>query len=237
MNNSKEFYLSEPIHPVIQGEGLNIGKKMILIRLHLCDIQCPGCDSYHTWDNTRISKHKRRITVDSLIEQVAQISNLLSINHIMFTGGEPHLQQEQILEFVTRTLYTFDIETTGAKEWSLLYPYSHRIYFDLSPKIGSLYPGRNIGSYQFFEKKNSDKFSYTIKVVTSRENWDKDYDQIKLFQQRYNVPDEKIILMPMGTTREQILVETPFLVDKAFENRFQFSPRLHILMFNNQRLV
>ena len=198
-----------------------------------------NCDSYHTWDKTRFSKDTFEITEQSLALHLTELFQTHKVNKLIISGGEPHLYQTQILELIKLLPdnIIFDIETTGMKNWDLLIPYFNRVHFDLSPKIGSLVPGINIKKYNIFTSEFLNKAWYNVKVVTNQFNFDKDINVIKDFQDKYNIPNNKIYLMPLGTTREEMIKESNFIIDKCFEYEYEFSPRLHILMFDNQRLV
>jgi organic radical activating enzyme len=231
-----DLYLSEKPHIVIQGEGENILKPMIAIRCHICNIQCPGCDAYHTWDKTRISSDRYRISVKDLAEELKQIYLEKGIYHLMITGGEPQLQQEEIKELmeILPVFYQFDIETTGQRDWQILKLFWDRIYFDFSPKIGALTPGIEIKEYLAF---NNLPPNFGLKVVCSKENFDANLSEVKEFQNKYKINNNRVYLMPLGMTRDEVVEQLKFLVPKSIENHFNLSPRLHILIYDNQRLV
>lgn len=83
----------------IQGEGLKIGIPSVFIRFPGCNLRCPWCDTKYSW------------------EEEPQFSfkdvNLLS-NEVVFTGGEPLLNQDLILDFIQKHPdLNYTIETNG----------------------------------------------------------------------------------------------------------------------------
>ena len=232
--------LSEICHPVVQGEGELIGRKMILMRVFGCPIQCPQCDSYHTWDKTRLTEYQKEYTPKQLAKELFSEMQKYSIDTVLITGGEPQMYREQLAvmidELKKMSKYDpvyFDIETTGSVSWPDEIRTNEYVHFDLSPKIGSLEAKAKIKDWKLFE--NLPEW-YNLKVVTSEATWETDKESILQFVEKYDIPDHKIYLMPLGTTREEMIKESAFVVDKAFEMNWQFSPRLHIFIFSNSRL-
>jgi len=226
--------LSEPIHCVIQGEGLNVGKKMILLRTSGCNINCPDCDSKHTWNyvDKKWSIKELKKELEILREKYHDLS------HILITGGNPELYYSEIVELVSNlgnTYYwSFDFEVPGLISWVNLSSYFNRIFFNVSPKIGALYNNEKVFNYNFFKML---PLNFIVKIVVSKNTFNEDLKRINNFMKKYNLSPKDIYLMPFGTNREQIYTESQFLIEKCFELGFNFTPRLHILIYDNKKLV
>lgn len=249
--------LSEPPHIVIQGEGELMGTKMLLIRLHGCNVKCNSCDSFHTWDEKRLSTTIQEYRVVELAKILNDILVKNEIQWLMVTGGEPQLWRKEILELYEQIRLLqkvnkkflpplhLEIETTGMMDWSLFHKADTYIHFDLSPKIGSLYNSKMKKdiNYKFFDTlgtvKNDLMFmpQWNVKIVCSKKNWKNDLQAIKHFQKKYKIENDKIYLMPFGTTEEVVKEESKFLIEKCIKYKFNFSPRLHILIYGDKRLV
>lgn len=249
--------LSEPPHIVIQGEGELMGTKMLLIRLHGCNVKCNSCDSFHTWDEKRLSTTIQEYRVVELAKLLNIILVKNDIQWLMVTGGEPQLWRKEILELYNQIKILrmtsknilhgirLEIETTGMMDWSMFSKIDSYIHFDLSPKIGSLYNSKMKKDidYKFFNtlrgQKNGTMFfpEWNVKIVCSKKNWKNDLQAIKDFQKKYKIENDKIYLMPFGTTEEVIKEESKFLIEKCIKHKFNFSPRLHILIYGDKRLV
>lgn len=94
------------VYPTIQGEGVQAGVPMVLIRLQGCGVGCPWCDTRETW---RISPETRLSSLDSLIasdvpaawaeaspDEVAAFARSVSppaFHMALVTGGEPADQE------------------------------------------------------------------------------------------------------------------------------------------------
>ena len=87
-----------------QGEGLYSGYKSLFIRLSGCNLACSFCDTQH-----------QKYTLTS-IEEIKIIILDSNIQYIVITGGEPLLQQQQIILLLKQLeLQNFHItiETNG----------------------------------------------------------------------------------------------------------------------------
>jgi 7-carboxy-7-deazaguanine synthase len=87
----------------IQGEGPNIGKPTLFIRLSGCNLNCPYCDTKYCFTESKRIEKKKIIDI---------IKN--SDKMICFTGGEPLLQKNEVYEIVTFfSKKEFEIQTNG----------------------------------------------------------------------------------------------------------------------------
>lgn len=230
MKKENKIYLAEEPHYVLQGEGNLIGKKMLLFRVAGCDIKCKDCDSKHTWysmDNLNYSMGElEQIIKDKYKEK--------QFEYVMITGGAPSLYMEFIYKLIKRNRkLKFQIEDAGDKDWSKFKKFKN-VWFSFSPKIGALEGHTNIIEWKAFEKKIK---NYICKIVVDKNDWINNYNSIRKLQIKYNIPNSKIYLMPIGTHVNEIQDQCQFLIDKCFEYDFNFSPRLHVLMFDNKRMV
>jgi len=225
-----KIFLSEPPHRVIQGEGNLIGKKMLLFRVAGCHIKCHNCDSAFTWS--------QKSDISYTIEQFREYINIerakRHFDFVMITGGSPSLYQEFLnYLFITCSNFNFQVEDAGDKSWYEFRNFEN-VYFSFSPKIGALQGTTEINEWNAF---NHLPKNWLCKIVVDKNDWENNYTNIKQFQEKYCIPNEKIYLMPIGTHVSEIQDQCQFLIDKCFEYNFNFSPRLHVLMFDNLRGV
>ncbi|WP_048151384.1 7-carboxy-7-deazaguanine synthase QueE [Methanolacinia paynteri] len=96
------------IFPSIQGEGPYQGIPSAFIRLSGCNLRCRWCDTPKTQDGSS----GEEMTVDEVFGQVKK----LGLSHVCITGGEPLIQQDELLSLL-RDLhedgYIVEIETNG----------------------------------------------------------------------------------------------------------------------------
>ena len=215
----------------IQGEGPNFGKPAIFLRTAQCNLKCTWCDTKYTWDwkNYDYTKEVKEMTIEEIKEQLID----LEIKHLVITGGEPLLQQDDLadlLSFLKPDFYV-EIETNCT-----ILP--NKMLTDLvdqwnvSPKTENsgnpleLY--ENDECYYFFANQENCFFKYVV------EN-ESDIPEIKKFVTKYNIPENHVQLMTQASTKEEISAREKSISELAKVNNFLFSPRLHVAMWGAQR--
>jgi len=109
------------IYRSIQGESSFAGVPCIFVRLAACNLRCTWCDSEYTFYGGR------KMAVED-IEQ--EITRLAPSGLIEFTGGEPMLQERELVPMMERLLargYTLLIETSGERPLENLPKAVHKI--------------------------------------------------------------------------------------------------------------
>lgn len=228
--------LAELPHFVLQGEGSTITRKYLLVRVYGCDLHCPECDSAHTWD-TCVQEYSMEEFEQAISFKIKEFPN---VNRILFTGGAPSLYKDFILEFSKRNQYWIEIEDAGNNVWPIIPDGSQRIHFNFSPKIAGLPsadPKEWSGIKDIVERFSFLGCSYIIKIVVDAFNIEQDLIKVQEFIEQYTIPKDSIYLMPKGYTREEIIKQSPIVIEACFKNNYNFSPRLHTLIFDNRRLV
>jgi len=102
------LYLIE-IYKSVQGESSFAGVPCIFVRLAGCNLRCSWCDSEYTF------KGGYKLTEDGV---VAEVEKLAPVRLIEFTGGEPLLQERELIPLMRRLLasgYELMIETSGER--------------------------------------------------------------------------------------------------------------------------
>jgi 7-carboxy-7-deazaguanine synthase len=97
------------IYKSIQGESTHAGLPCVFVRLTGCNLRCSWCDSEYTFSGGH------RMTMEEVVEEVEQLSpgGLVEI-----TGGEPMLQEREVVPLMQRLLddgYTVLLETSGER--------------------------------------------------------------------------------------------------------------------------
>jgi 7-carboxy-7-deazaguanine synthase len=90
----------------IEGEGIEIGKPEIFIRLAGCNLRCEWCDTKYALDDGE------EMDVDEIIEEVKRYS----CKNVSITGGEPLLQKKELLKLIQKLKkmgYWIQINTNG----------------------------------------------------------------------------------------------------------------------------
>ncbi|GGG96184.1 7-carboxy-7-deazaguanine synthase QueE [Silvibacterium dinghuense] len=102
------MYLIE-IYKSVQGESSFAGVPCIFVRLAGCNLRCSWCDSEYTFTGGY------KLTQD---EVMAEIEKLAPVKLVEFTGGEPLLQEREVVPLMQRLLaagYELMIETSGER--------------------------------------------------------------------------------------------------------------------------
>lgn len=102
------MYIIE-IYKSIQGESSFTGLPCIFVRLAGCNLRCAWCDSEYTFHGGQKM---------SLDEVEAEVQKLGPVKLVEITGGEPMLQERELLPLMERLLgqdYTLLMETSGER--------------------------------------------------------------------------------------------------------------------------
>jgi 7-carboxy-7-deazaguanine synthase len=115
------FPIVETFHS-IQGEGAWAGVSAFFIRLALCDVGCPWCDTKISWSDKH---HPRQSIVDLVTEAKAA-----NPQFVVITGGEPLMHDLNSLTNALREEgFRVHLETSGS------HPFSGQFdWVTLSPK-------------------------------------------------------------------------------------------------------
>lgn len=196
----------------IQGEGTNLGKPAIFLRLAGCHLRCTWCDSKFTWDR----KSGKQMTTAKIIKAIKKFP----CKHLVITGGEPLLQQSALKELLEKIPdYYSEIETSGS-----LATYIDVDQFNCSPKL------KNSGNPTRLEKFPPEKTWYKFVIDSPG-----DLKEVKAFIKKYKIQRDRVILMPQGVTKRELAKKTPALAEICKKENFRFSPRLHIDIWGNKR--
>jgi 7-carboxy-7-deazaguanine synthase len=98
------------IYRSIQGESSFAGLSCIFVRLAACNLRCIWCDSEYTFTGGT------KMTADQVEDAVARLApgGLIEV-----TGGEPMLQERELIPLMNRLLargYTVLLETSGERD-------------------------------------------------------------------------------------------------------------------------
>jgi 7-carboxy-7-deazaguanine synthase len=223
--------VSEIFHS-IQGEGPNIGVPSVFLRLAVCNLTCSWCDSKYTWDwkEYDYGKEVSEVSVDEVVRKIQSYD----CKHLVITGGEPMLQQHELSELVEilrRRGYTFEVETNGT-----ILPIQELKdtinQWNVSPKI------TNSGnSVELREKPEVYKAfgglpNACFKFVVDSED---DLSEILLLVGKYELPNDRVMLMPQATSEEKLYEKSSWLAEICKKYGFRFTTRLQIVLYGNTR--
>lgn len=231
MTDSPILKISEIFYS-LQGEGINTGKPAVFLRMSHCNLACSWCDTKYTWDwdNYDYTVEVKEMNVKALINSISRYQS----KHLVITGGEPMIQQRQLLPLIKKIKelgYFIEIETNCTilpeENFDQLID-----QWNVSPKLASSMNdkrSREIEScYLFFSNHSKCYFKYVI-------NDSDDLRELQDLVEKYRIPAGKIILVPQGNNRNDIIARGIWLSEICKKNGYILSLRLQILLWSNQR--
>jgi 7-carboxy-7-deazaguanine synthase len=90
----------------IEGEGIEIGKLEVFVRLANCNLRCAWCDTKYSWNDGQ------EISLNEVINEIAKYP----CKSVSITGGEPLLQKTELLKlirYLKNSEYWVQINTNG----------------------------------------------------------------------------------------------------------------------------
>jgi 7-carboxy-7-deazaguanine synthase len=197
----------------INGEGLEIGKPTVFLRLSGCNLDCSWCDTKYANYNA-VEKN-----INEIVEEIERINN--GSKSVLITGGEPLLQDiGALVDILHKKNYHITIETNG----SIYHKDLLKIDF-ISVDIKT--PSSNN------ETNDLDTFTKIVNAITERNGQmkavisdKKDYYFLKKFidENSFNVP---LIIQPCwGTLSYKGLCEM-YASDPIIHNNVRLLLQIH----------
>ncbi|AFA39209.1 Organic radical activating enzyme [Pyrobaculum oguniense TE7] len=205
----------------LQGEGVNLGKPAVFVRLAGCPIRCAYCDTKYSWDFAA--------GVEMTVEEVvAKVASLGVRGHVVVTGGEPLIWQRRGLEELAcalRGLGAVEVETSG------VYPPTPELnscvdYYDVSPKLSNA--GVKAPFSPFYARSPKAWFKFVVRDAA-------DVEEALQFAEVWGIPKERVLLMPMAQSAEEHGEVLRRIWDAAVRLGLRVTPRLHIAAWGNER--
>ena len=206
----------------LQGEGPTLGKPSVFVRLAQCNLKCSYCDSKHTWDISQ--------AIELDIKEVVKEIKKFNCNNLVITGGEPLLQIKEVWELMYDLPgYLFEIETNG----TIIPSFSNsQIRYNVSPKLENSYNQKENREkeevYQWHINNENSIFKF---VVNKKE----DLQEVLELIEKYKIPRNKIYLMAEGIDEQILKEKEQWLAQICLDYQLNFTTRLHIKLWKNQR--
>ncbi len=223
--------VNEIFGPTFQGEGPSTGRRAVFLRLSMCNLKCTWCDTKYTWDweNYSRSKEIHLMTVNQIAKQIDQMDpNRDCI--LIITGGEPMLQQKNLLDLIGMSPREVEIETNGTIKpfgsWA-----TGGVRYNVSPKLsGSGNPRSKAFNYEALVGLRDEGARFKF-VITNG----KDLEEAATMVMECRIPDGQVWLMPEGTDAHKLLQSQDWVAERANALGWNFTTRLHVLLWGNTR--
>lgn len=102
-----KYRVNEIFH-TLQGEGVHVGLPATFIRLQVCTVGCPWCDTKYTW-----AKGGKLMEVEDIVNRIEH-------DLVIITGGEPTIWDlDELIEAIAKRnpVGRIHLETSGQNEW------------------------------------------------------------------------------------------------------------------------
>lgn len=220
--------VSEVFGPTLQGEGPSAGRRAGFVRLGRCSLDCSWCDTRYSWDWKRydpaVELH------ECSVDEVAARVGAMDVPMVVVTGGEPLLQQRALVGLL-RLLpeLRVEVETNGihAPDPELV----ERVdQFNVSPKLANagIERDRRYKPDVLLRFEGTGKAAF--KFVACAPD---DLDEIAAIVDECSLSD--VWVMPEGTDAATIVARMQGLADDVVKRGWHLSPRLHILLWGDER--
>lgn len=223
----------------VQGEGKFMGIPSVFFRVSGCNLRCWFCDTPYT-------SHRPEVNKIGLQDAVKKILSY-DCEHVVITGGEPFIYRQQLKALCGRLRQLkkhITIETNGT-----VYFDTRAHFISLSPKlIGSgpndkqsgdkwkqMHDERRINDHAI--KEFMAQTNYQFKFVVPTIKHEEVIEEIKQLQYRFNIPKNRIYLMPEGTTDEELKNSQSNTINACLENNWNYSDRIHVRLWGAKRGV
>jgi 7-carboxy-7-deazaguanine synthase len=217
----------------IQGEGRLLGVPSAFVRTTGCPLRCVWCDSeYTSW-----RPEGEALTVEEILHRLSASP----IRHVVVTGGEPLIAPgiEDLCAALHRRGYHVTIETAAVVFKEVACDLA-----SLSPKLSNSIPHEREGG-RWAERHDRqrlrldviqafmDRTDYQLKFVIDEAA---DVEEVRaIVAQLRGVDPAKVLLMPQGTSHEELARRGSWLVEVCKQHGFRYCPRLHIELYGNRR--
>jgi len=203
------------------------------------------CDTaYTSWDPDD-EKNLGEIEIEKILEEYKKVN----CKDVVITGGEPTMYLSELEELCKKLKETnrelfITIETNGTSIGEFA---KYADLISVSPKLSSSVPF-NTDFEKMHEKNriNTDvlRIYNTLKAENKADvQWkfvytsSEDIIEIRKLQSEAGFTDENVFLMPEGISEEDLNKNRLKTIEACMENNFNYTDRLHIIVWGNKRGV
>lgn len=228
------MYISEIFYS-IQGEGELTGVPSVFIRTSGCNLRCSWCDTkYASWH-----PEGTEMNVDDVVSHAAEFGS----DYCVLTGGEPMVAKgiHELAEKLRSSGKHITIETAAT-----VLPQSIACDLaSLSPKLSNSTPG-SASANGWKERHERTRlqpaviaewiknYNFQLKFVVTDSRDLAEIDEL-IRAIGCSIPPSKILLMPEGTTVEQLHEREEELIELCKRLGYRYCQRLQIELFGNVR--
>jgi 6-pyruvoyltetrahydropterin 2'-reductase len=243
--NTETLFLSDDkVFYTIEGEGEYVGVPSVFMRVAICNLTCRGfasedspygCDSYVSWSV------KNKMTFNEIFELFDANKYITHLNNraiLKLTGGEPIIQEKQLIKFIEAFIerYGFipriDFETNATLTPDEIWVTKYNATFTTSPKlISNGDPEEKTYKPEVLKwhKEHNSGFKF---VINKSEDIDEIWKKYIKDDHGINISLNRVWFMPCCGSREEHVANAPAVAEYAKALHVNFSPRLQLLIWN-----
>jgi len=230
----------------IQGEGVATGRPSVFVRLSGCNLRCHWCDTPYTWNFAGTAHPHRADTPDApakfdrnqnrlvwQVERVAEAVRAFACPHIVFTGGEPLLQQAGLAALCDAlgADHHVEIESNGTVP---LLPVLDRHVDQLNLSVKLAHSGNQAAERlkpEVIAGYARDPRAWFKFVVAGAA----DVAEVDALVASQGIPAARVLLMPEGTTSQGLREHMAWLAPMCLKRGYRLTDRLHIHLYEDTR--
>jgi organic radical activating enzyme len=223
--------IAECFANTIQGENLS-GYPSVFLRLQHCTLNCIWCDTTEVWRKGNRYTNKELL---KLWREKGVINLLNKGHHLVLTGGSPLRQQDALIELLSNLQYEcenkpyIEIENECTRmPTEEFVKYINR--WNNSPKLSNSGMSLNLRyKPKIIEYLAKLKESYFKFVISKGYDWD---EIEKYYLNTDLIRKDQIVLMPEGSSREELQKNYQTVVNICCENGVRMCDRFHVTIWD-----
>ncbi|SMP88593.1 Organic radical activating enzyme [Epsilonproteobacteria bacterium SCGC AD-308-O04] len=251
------LYLVEHFYS-IQGEGRYTGTPSLFFRFGGCNMKCEGfgctemasdgaevlgCDTVYAVNKEHFSHNWVQINSSKELLNILEFYELPHAVDIVLTGGEPliYANDEIFIEFLTKLHkrgHSITFETNGSLHVDFeKYPIYKKFIFALSVKLSNSNEPLNkrVRGDVIFNIASHAKDSF-FKFSIDAESIDLGLEE-EISNIIMHSPKTKVYCMPLGGSKKEVEANTEPLIEFCKSKGYNFSDRLHIRVWDQNKGV
>lgn len=223
--------ISEIFGPTLQGEGPYAGRPVAFVRVGSCNLSCAWCDTRYTWDaNTfDLAEELHLESTDKVRRAVLAIAAPIAV----ITGGEPALQASE-LSLLARSLQaagrSVHLETSGSVDLGPLLDACDVVV--VSPKLAHSGAPRQARLRWHVLRTIATSGNSVFKFVVHEPA---DLAEVDEIVSALKLAGSRVWIMPEGNEGSMVLERMSRIAEPVIARGWSLSPRLHVLLWQNER--
>ena len=208
-----------------------------------------GCDTIHAVSPKFKSTWTEYTKATDLIDAINKVGDPMLERYrelgtnkkfwLVISGGEPTMHWDnEIFQTMLKYFHSRDfhitVETNASRNIEFTEDYQKALQFSMSVKLSvSGEPERKRLNFDAINNIIENSTDSYFKFVVNPETWDETSKEILNILNSTNSSNTQVFLMPLGETIEKQLKNTRFVFDVCAKYGFSFTPRAHILAYDD----